>query len=240
MIDPGIVALASRGDTTSHATLQVDIIADLICPWCFLGKKRLNDALASVHGPSQVSWYPFQLNPAMPEEGMLFDDYLESKFGDPNTIQPGLERLIEAGKEEGIRFRFDRIERVPNTLNAHRVVQLAERRGKDASRLAERMMQGFFEDGQDLSSRDSLIYLGESSGLRASDIHETLIDDTAKQIVLGQEAQVRKSGVSGVPDFLVNKRLFVTGAQKTELLVSVFDRAMFGEESERPVSAVVH
>lgn len=240
MIDPGIVNIASGGDKASLATLQVDVIADLICPWCFLGKRRLNDALGSVHGPSHVSWYPFQLNPGMPLDGMPMDEYLHSKFGDVERIQPGLDRLVEIGRQEGIRFRFDRIERVPNTLDAHRVIQLAERRGKDASRLAERMMRGFFEDGQDLASRDSLIYLGEGSGLRAADIHKTLGDDTSKQVVLGQEAQVRKSGVSGVPDFLVNKRLFVTGAQTTDLLVSVFDRAMFGEESEQPVSAVVH
>lgn len=240
MIDPGIVNLASRGDSSSHATLQVDVIADLICPWCFLGKRRLDDALSSVHGPSHVSWYPFQLNPAMPLEGMAIDDYLASKFGDVDKIQPGLDRLIEIGRQEGIRFRFDRIERVPNTLDAHRVIQLAELKRKDATRLAERMMRSFFEEGQDLQSRDLLIYLGEGSGLRAAEIHETLGDDTSKQIVLGQEAQVRKSGVSGVPDFLVNKRLFVTGAQTTDLLVSVFDRAMFGEESERPVSTVVH
>lgn len=240
MIDPGIVNLPSSTYKASLATLQVDVISDLICPWCFLGKRRLNDALVSVHGPSQLSWYPFQLNPGMPLEGMPVDEYLHSKFGETDKIQPGLDRLIEVGRQEGIRFRFDRIERVPNTLDAHRVIQLAERRGRDASRLAERFMQAFFEDGQDLSSRDLLIYLGEGTGLRAADIHETLGDDKSLQIVLGKEAQVRKSGVSGVPDFLVNKRLFVTGAQKTELLVSVFDRAMFGEESEQPVSAVVH
>jgi predicted DsbA family dithiol-disulfide isomerase len=240
MIDPGIVNLASRGDSSSMATLRVDVISDLICPWCYLGKRRLDDALASVHGPSQVSWFPFQLNPEMPETGMDFDAYLSARFGSADTVRPGIDRLLAAGQKEGIRFRFDRIKRVPNTLNAHRVLQLSEREGTDTSQLAERLMQGFFEDGQDISDRNVLVHLGEDSGLRAADIHQTLADDTSLQIVLSQEAQVRKSGVTGVPDFLINKRLFVTGAQETEVLVSVFDRAMFGEESEQPVSAIVH
>ena len=240
MIDPGIVNLSNRSDSASLATLSVDVIADLVCPWCYIGKRRLDDALAAVHGPSMVSWYPFQLNPEMPATGMGFDEYLASKFGSADVVRPGLEQLIAMGQAEGIRFRFDRIERVPNTLDAHRVLQLAERRGKDSSRLAERLMHGFFEEGQDLSDRDLLVHLGEGSGLRAAEIYQTLEDDTARQIVLSQEAQVRKSGVTGVPDFLVNKRLFVTGAQSTDVLVNVFDRAMFGEESEQPVSAIVH
>lgn len=240
MIDPGIVNLAPRGDRRSLATLSVDVIADLVCPWCYLGKRRLDDALAAVHGPSLVTWYPFQLNPEMPEAGMGFDEYLSSKFGSADAVRPGIDRLISAGQKDGIRFRFDRIERVPNTLDAHRLIQLAEHQGKDSSRLAERLMQGFFEEGQDIGDRDLLVYLGEGSGLRAADIYTSLADDTSRQIVLSQEAQVRKSGVTGVPDFLINKRLFVTGAQETDVLVSVFDRAMFGEESEQPVSAIVH
>ena len=240
MIDPGIATLASRGDHSSPATLRVDVIADLICPWCFLGKRRLDDALAAVHGPAVVSWFPFQLNPDMPATGMSFDDYLASRFGDADIVTPGLERLISEGEADGIRFRFDRISRIPNTLDAHRLIQLAEQGGKDSSRLAERLMSGFFEDGQDLSSHEWLVHLGEGSGLSAEEIHQTLSDEGARQVVLSQEAQLRKSGVRGVPDFLINKRLFVSGAQSADVLLGVFDRAMFGAESERPVSAVVH
>ncbi len=240
MIDPGITTLSRSRDSQSLATLRVDVIADLICPWCYLGKRRLDDALAAVHGPSTVSWYPFQLNPTMPVDGMDFDEYLSSKFGDASVVQPGLDHLIHAGRREGIHFRFDRIKRVPNTLDAHRVMQLAERRGRDASQLADNIMKRFFEDGEDISDRDVLVSQGEISGLKAADIHKVLDDESTRQMVLSQEAQVRKGGVTGVPDFLINKRLFVTGAQSTGVLVNVFDRAMFGEESEQPVSTVVH
>lgn len=240
MIDPGLTTLSRSSDSQSLATLRVDVIADLICPWCYLGKRRLDDALAAVHGPSAVSWYPFQLNPTMPAEGMDFDEYLASKFGDASVVQPGLDHLIHAGRREGIHFRFDRIKRVPNTLDAHRVMQLAERRGRDTSQLADNIMQRFFEDGEDISDRDVLVSQGEISGLKPAEIHKILEDESSRQMVISQEAQVRKGGVTGVPDFLINKRLFVTGAQSTEVLVNVFDRAMFGEESEQPVSTVIH
>jgi len=240
MIGSGIAKISPNEFLRSPATLQVDVIADLICPWCFLGKKRLDDALAAVHGPSIITWYPFQLNPGMPREGMPFEDYLASKFGDPELLQPGLDELTAAGRAEGVDFRFDLISHVPNTLNAHRLMSLAEMKGVDTSRLAEKILDGFFSQGLDISDPDVLAVLGSDLGLGSMDILSFLEDDKSKSIVLSQEAQVRQSGVTGVPDFLVNKRLFVVGAQRTENLVNVFDRVMFGEESDIPVSATVH
>jgi predicted DsbA family dithiol-disulfide isomerase len=240
MIDPAIMNIAHSDDTLSVATLRVDIIADLICPWCFLGKRRLDNALQSVHGPSVVNWFPFQLNPDMPDGGMEFDEYLESKFGNTETIQPGLDYLSEAGKEEGIRFRFDRIKRVPRTLYAHQLMILADKEGVDTSSLADRILRGFFEEGLDIADRDVLLMLGAENDLSADAINKALDDDSVRQRVLGLEAQVRKGGVTGVPDFLINRRLFILGAQKTEVLVDVFDRAMFGEDSNQLVSRTLN
>ncbi len=240
MIDPGITNIAQSDDSLPVATLRVDIIADLICPWSYLGKRRLDDALLAVRGPSVVNWIPFQLNPDMPAEGMAFDDYLLSKFGHRDTIQPGLDYLTEAGRAEGIHFRFDRIERVPQTLDAHRLMTLADQEGIDTLALAERIFKGFFEEGLNLSDRDVLLMFGEQHGLSADAIEKALDDDLMRQRVLGLEAQVRKGGVTGVPDFLINRRLFIMGAQKTEVLVDVFDRAMFGEASDQPVSPTIN
>jgi predicted DsbA family dithiol-disulfide isomerase len=240
MINPNVARISGKDDAASPAMLQVDIIADLICPWCYLGKRRLDDALLAVHGPSVVSWYPFQLNPTMPETGMGFDDYLAARFGNPEQLQPALAQLTAAGAAEGIKFRFDKIKHVPNTLNAHRVMRLAETDGIGASGLAENILRGFFEEGLDISRRDVLLHVGTRSGLSETSINRALDDDAIRQSVLSQEAQVRRSGVTGVPDFLINKRLFVIGAQSTASLVNVFDRAMFGEESDLPVSATVH
>ncbi|MBT8080330.1 MAG: DsbA family oxidoreductase [Gammaproteobacteria bacterium] len=240
MISSSLANLANDHHAEAPATLQVDVIADLICPWCYLGKRRLDDALHAVHGPSQINWYPFQLNPEMPAQGMDFEEYLTTKFGDPQKLVPGLEELTRAGLRQGIRFRFDRLTRVPNTLNAHRLMKLAEPEHTVASHLAEDILRGFFEEGLDIADQDVLAGIGEQHGLAARDIHETLEDDDSRRIVLSQEAHVRQSGVTGVPDFLINKRLLVVGAQSTENLVRVFDRAMFGDESDQPVSDTVH
>ena len=237
MIGPGIAKISPDGRAGSPATLQV---GDHVCPWCFIGKKRLDDALGAVHGPSVVTWYPFQLNPGMPAEGMPFEAYLASKFGDPDKLRPGIEQLTADGRAEGVDFRFDLITQVPNTLNAHRLMNFAERQGADTSVLAENILAGFFGQGLDISDRDVLAVIGNGVGLGSREILSALEDDRSRDIVLAQEAQVRRSGVTGVPDFLVNKRLFVVGAQRTENLVSVFDRVMFGDESDTPVSPVVH
>jgi predicted DsbA family dithiol-disulfide isomerase len=144
MINRNAANLPEREDTRSLATLEVDMIADLVCPWCYLGKRRLDDALLAVHGPTTLTWYPFQLNPEMPEGGMAFDEYLARKFGDPEALQPALAELVAAGKTQGIDFRFDRLKRVPNTLNAHRLMRLAETEGANASGLAGHLLKGFF------------------------------------------------------------------------------------------------
>ncbi len=222
------------------AALQVDIIADLVCPWCYLGKRRLDDALLAVGGPCTVTWYPFQLNPAMPVAGMDVEAYLASKFGDPEELKPALDRLTEVGKSEGINFRFDKVLRVPNTLNAHRVMKLAEAEQVNTSDLAEEFLSGFFESGLDIGDRDVLSELATRHGLEYKDISETLDNDLSRRAVLSQEAQVRQGGVTSVPNFLVNRRLFIVGAQNTEALVNVFDRAMFGDADDSLVSTTIH
>ena len=223
-----------------QAALQVDIIADLVCPWCYLGKRRLDDALLAVGGPSTVSWYPFQLNPAMPADGMEVEEYLASRFGDPVDLKPALDKLTEAGKSEGINFNFDKVSRIPNTLNAHRLMRLAETSQVSAPDLAEEFLRGFFESGLDIGDRDVLSDLALRHGLDYKDINKTLDNDLSRSIVLSQEAQARQRGVSGVPNFLINRRLFLSGAQNTAALVNAFDRATFGDISETLVSRTVH
>lgn len=240
MMNPTVAKSHGHDEARSFATLQVDIIADLVCPWCYLGKRRLDDALLAVRGPSVVSWFPFQLNPQMPAEGMGFEEYLESRFGELNALQPALADLTTTGKAEGSDFRFDLLSRVPNTLDAHRLLKLAETEGASVPDVAGDIFRSFFENGHDISDRSVLIDIGSKSGLSPRSIEKTLDDEASRQIVLAQEAQVRQGGVTSVPDFLINKRLFVMGAQSTENLVNVFDRAMFGEESDQPVSPVVH
>lgn len=240
MIDKHTTRDSGKQPTGRQVELQVDIIADLICPWSYMGKRRLDDALAAVHGPSVVTWYPFQINPTMPDAGQPFDEYLAGKFGRAEKLEPAMAELKTAGLAEGIVFRFDKLKVVPNTLNAHRLMKLGEKQQVDTSLLAENIFSSFFQDGLDIADRDVLIDIGARYGLSAGAVNETLDDDLSRRVVISQEAQVRQSGVTGVPDFLVNKRLFVVGAQSTASLVNVFDRVMFGAESDLEVSPTVH
>ncbi|MBT8095636.1 MAG: DsbA family oxidoreductase [Woeseia sp.] len=232
-------SLKARDDIAA-ATLRVSLIADLICPWCFLGKRRLNSALSAVQGPREIRWLPFQLNPGMPANGMSFEQYLSEKFGDPTKIQPGLDALTEAGRAENIHFRFDLLKRVPNTLNAHQLLQFAQQEGASTVGLAEDLLSDFFEEGLDIADRDVLVEAAGNRGLSRQPVLLALENDAARSALLEKETQIRRGGVSGVPNFLVNDRLLVIGAQPAEVLIDAFDRAMFGEESDQPVSSTFH
>ena len=222
------------------AALHVEVIADLVCPFCYIGKRRLDQAMQAVQGPSEISWHPYQLNPEMPESGMSLEDYLSMRFGSPANVQPVLDQLAADARDEGIDFRFDRIEHVPNTLRAHQLMYLAESQRKDQSALAEELMTAFFRRGEDIGDREILVALGARHGLLPDDIDRVIDEDSARQIVLSREAQVRSSGIAGVPGFLLNRRLLVIGAQDTDTLVNAFDRAMFGEGNDAIVSPALH
>lgn len=211
------------------AALHVEVIADLVCPFCYLGKRRLDAALEAVQGPKEIEWYPYQLNPDMPPDGMAFDDYLSRRFGNPANIRPVLEGLAREGRAEGIEFRFDRLTHVPNTIPAHQLMQLAGSEGRDQSRLAETLMRAFFERGEDIGDPEVLVDLAGSQAMDAGKVREALADEASKQAVLLREKRVRASGMSGVPGYLVNRRLLVVGAQPADTIITAFDQAMFGE-----------
>jgi len=222
------------------AALHVEVIADLICPFCFLGKRRLDDAMRAVQGPSEVSWHPYQLNPDMPEKGMSMDQYLARRFGNPANVQPVLDALKAEGQAVGIDFRFDKLKHVPNTLPIHQLMHLAEVEGKDQSALAEDLMIAFFERGANIGDPDALMPIAAQHGLGANAVNRVVSDDQVRQIVLSREAQVRSSGMSGVPGYLLNRRLLVVGAQDKDTLINAFDRAMFGEGGDEIPSPAIH
>ena len=222
------------------AALHVEVIADLVCPFCYIGKRRLDAAMQAVQGPSDVSWYPYQLNPDMPETGMSLDEYLSMRFGSPANVQPVLDQLAADALREGIEIRFDRIEHIPNTLLAHQLMYLAESQRKNQSGLAEELLTAFFRRGEDIGDREILVELGGRHGLLPDDICRVMDDDSARQVVLSREAQVRSSGIAGVPGFLLNRRLLVIGAQDKDALVNAFDRAMFGEGNDAIISPALH
>ena len=220
--------------------LSVEVIADLICPFCYLGKRRLDDALRAVKGPSEVSWHPLQLNPEMPAAGMPFEQYLSQRFGNLAYIQPVLDSLEVEGRREKIRFRFDKLTHVPNTLPAHQVMHLAANDGSIQSMLADALMRAFFERGENIGDTDVLVEVAGQYGLAEKDVRHAIEDEQTRKIVLSREAQVRASGMASVPGFLLNRRLLVVGAQSTETMINAFDQAMFGEGDDTFGSPSVH
>ena len=225
---------------TSAAALHIDVIADLVCPFCFIGKRRLDEALKAVQGPNEVNWYPYQLNPEIPAEGQSFEEYVQRRFGRPENVEPVLQYLAAEGRDAGIDFRFDLLTHVPNTVQLHQLLQLADMRGLDQSALAEDLLSAFFEKGRNIGDRNELIDIAESHGLSAEDVSAAADSDELRQIVLSREAQARGSGLVGVPGYLVNRRLLVVGAQSTDTMIKAFDQAMFGAGTDSLVSPALH
>src|SRR3954447_23685158 len=145
-------------------SLAVDVISDVICPWCYIGKRRLEKAVAALAGPVKVRWLPFQLNPTMPKEGVSRREYRTRKFGSWERSQELDARVVAVGKEEGIHFAFDRIERTPNTLEAHRLIWLA---GKESVQdaVVEALFRAYFTEGRDIGNQQTLLDVVAEAGL---------------------------------------------------------------------------
>jgi len=211
--------------------LSIDIISDVVCPWCFIGKRRLEAALALYRARKpaaaapEVTYHPFELNPDVPREGIARADYITKKFGARGY--GAHDRLVQAGKPLGIAFAFDRIARQPNTLAAHALIESARRHGVQGA-VKEALMQAFFVDGLDLTDAGTLVRVAAGAGLARADAEAALGDEELRRAVADEEEKARTMGVSGVPFFTFNKRLAVEGAQPPEVLLE----AMLEAEKE--------
>jgi predicted DsbA family dithiol-disulfide isomerase len=206
-------------------TLTVDVISDVICPWCYVGKRRLEKAVRALGGRHEVRvrWHPFQLNPQMPKEGMDRQDYRAAKFGSWERSLALDAQMKEVGADEGIAFDFARMARTPNTLDAHRLIRLADEQGvQDA--VVEALFQAYFTEGRDIGLRKTLLDVVAGAGL--SPVRTEAVLDTSEGLdaVRAAEEQARQLGVQGVPFFLVNGELALSGAQKPEAFLAAFDR----------------
>ena len=202
-------------------SLAVDVISDVICPWCYVGKRRLEKATAAVGGPVAVRWLPFQLNPTMPKEGISRSEYRTKKFGSWERSQELDARVVAAGEAEGIHFAFDRIGRTPNTLDAHRLVGLAERQGVQGA-VVEALFRAYFTEGRDISHRQTLLDVVAEAGLDRHGAEAVLNSDDGLEAVKEAGGLARRFGVDGVPFFVVNGTLTLSGAQQPEAFLAVF------------------
>jgi predicted DsbA family dithiol-disulfide isomerase len=202
--------------------LTIDVISDVICPWCFIGKRRLEKALNG--RPARVRWHPVQLNPDMPREGIDRKSYRVRKFGSWERSQERDAQVSAAGRGEGITFNFDRQARTPNTLNAHRVIWLAGERGLQGA-VVEALFQAYFSDGRDLSDSGTLAEVAAGAGLDRAEVGEVLEGDRGLDVIRAGEEKARSLGVSGVPFFVVDGRVALSGAQPPELFLQAFEQA---------------
>jgi predicted DsbA family dithiol-disulfide isomerase len=202
------------------------VFIDVICPWCLVGKRRLERALTMIGQETvRVAWLPFELNPDMPKEGMERRDYRTRKFGSSERSAQLDAQMTELGESEGIDFHFDLIMRTPNTFNAHRLIWLGRRTGGQ-DRLVEGLFHAYFAQGRDIGSPDVLHDVATEAGMERPEVSAFLQSDEGVLQVSQEEEAARRAGLSGVPAFILNRRPLLVGAHPPETIASALRRAM--------------
>jgi predicted DsbA family dithiol-disulfide isomerase len=208
--------MAERG-----AGFHIVIYSDVICPWCYVGKRRLEQALTSVEREVRVTWRPFQLNPAMPLEGMDRNAYLAAKFGNLETLGRMQEQLIAAGVGERISFAFEKIQRTPNTFAAHRLIWYAERWGRQ-DETVESLFHAYFVGGRDIGEIKTLVQVAGEAGLDPAEAESFLASDAGAADVKAEEAVGHSMGIRAVPHFVLDGRYAISGALPPDQFVAAF------------------
>ena len=206
--------------------VSVDVTSDVICPWCYIGKRRLEKAVAIYRGKHdvQVRWHPYQLNPHMPKKGMNRKEYRTAKFGSWERSLGLDAQVTAAGQDEGIPFAFDKIIRTPNTFDAHRLIWLAEQEGvQDA--VVEAVFRAYFTEGRDISRTAVLLDVVAEAGLERGRADAVLTSDEGLAAIQAAEEEARRAGVQGVPYFLIDGTLALSGAKEPSAFLDAFEQA---------------
>ena len=205
--------------------LSVDVISDVICPWCFIGKRRLEKAIAAVGKPVKVRWHAFQLNLAMPKEGISRKEYRIRKFGSWERSMELDANIVAVGKQEGIHFAFDRMERTPNTLDAHRLIWLADQEScQDA--VMEALFRAYFTEGRDIGNCQTLIDVVSEAGLDRQRAEAMLNSDKGPDAIKEAGEQARRLRVDSVPFFVINNEIMLSGAHPPEDFLTAFNQTL--------------
>lgn len=214
------------------APLTIDVVSDVICPWCYLGKRRLEQALTMVPSVAvTINWRPFQLDPTTPPEGVDRRTYFERKFGSLAAVEPTHARLTAIGRELGIDYRFADVGRTPNTIDAHRVLRWASEAGLgDAA--AERLFRAHFTEGVFLGDHAELARLAGEIGLDPTDVAARLATNRDRAAVEEEIEAAVRIGVTGVPCFIVDRRYAVMGAQEPAVIAGAISKALDARVTE--------
>jgi predicted DsbA family dithiol-disulfide isomerase len=212
--------------------VRIDVVSDVVCPWCFIGKHRLEKALALRPDiPVEVHWRPYFLNDWIPREGISREQYLTTKFGSPERYKSIAQRVTAAAAEEGLTYASDKMKRQPNTLDCHRLIRWAETEGKAAA-IKQKLMNLYFTQGADLTDRETLVQAAASVGLDVKTVREGLESDQDVAEIEREALSARKAGIEGVPYFIFGGKFAVSGAQSPEYLADAIDRmAQAGQDA---------
>jgi predicted DsbA family dithiol-disulfide isomerase len=206
--------------------LRIEVVSDVVCPWCYIGKRRLEKALTLVEGAlaPQVTWLPFQLNPDMPAGGMPRADYRRAKFGSLERGRQLDARVAAEGRGEGIAFALEGIERTPNTFAAHQLIDLAQQAGAGGA-VVEALFRAYFEEARDVGDRGVLLQIAEAAGLMRARVEARWADAAEARRVADLEDSMKALGISGVPTFILERKFGVSGAQPPEALAQAMREA---------------
>ena len=214
------------------SALPIDMVSDVVCPWCFIGKRRLEKAIALRPDiPVEVRFRPFFLNPWVPRDGISREEYLTTKFGSSERYRSIAQRVAQAAAAEGLTYALDAIKRQPNTLDCHRLILWAGEAG-NAGRMKQRLMDLYFTEGGDLTDRDVLVEAASECGLDADLVRRRLAGDDDVARVEREADAAKEAGIDGVPCFIFGGLVAVSGAQAPEQLAQAMERAA-GEYAKR-------
>ena len=204
--------------------VRIDVVSDVVCPWCFIGKRRLEKALAMKPDiPVEVHWRPYFLNDWIPREGISREQYLTTKFGSPERYKGIAQRVVAAAAAEGLTYAADKISRQPNTTDAHRLIRWADGIGK-AAEMKQRLMDLYFTDGADLTNHAVLVQAASDIGLDAEDIRAALASDQDVEQIEAEAQSAKEAGIEGVPCFIFGDKFAVSGAQEPTYLAEAIER----------------
>ena len=205
--------------------MRIDIVFDTICPWCFIGKRQLDLALANLpYLNFEINWYSYFLNPEMPLEGIDFNEYIHKKLGGKLKYEKLNNAISQSAKNLKLKFDLTRIKRAPNTLNSHRLIKLASRQNQGAEML-EALYQNYFVKGRDIGNRSVLIDIGTELGFDDINLRKYLYGDKDIIETLSQNQHVSRLGVNGVPAFIFNQEFSISGVQDTKVLMRMLNVA---------------
>jgi predicted DsbA family dithiol-disulfide isomerase len=203
--------------------MRIDVVSDVICPWCYIGKRRLATALEQRPEVAvEILWHPFQLNPDMPPEGMARERYVAAKFGGGQHASRIYQNVTDVGATVGIPFHFERIQVTPNTRDAHRLIRRATEAG-EADPVVEALFNAYFIAGRDIGERATLAEIAGEAGLDAEETARFLASPEGAEEVLAEDMSARRIGINAVPCFIFERKYVVSGAQEPEFFFPLFD-----------------